>query len=71
MIVGGSVSAENRRQLMLIDRDLRCYEERIRRAVLINPAEKTRDEVHIGAVVEAETPEGRRMTFAINPFSWL
>jgi transcription elongation GreA/GreB family factor len=56
---------------MLIDRDLRCYEERIRRAVLIDPAEKTQDEVHFGPVVEAETPEGRPMTFAINPFSWL
>jgi len=64
-IISGAVTAENKKQLMLIDRDLRYYEERIRRAVLIDPAEQPQDEVHFGAVVEVETPEGRRMTFAI------
>jgi transcription elongation factor GreB len=61
----GVTSAENKKQLMHIDRDLRYYEERIRRAVLIDPADRPKDEVHFGAVVEVETPEGRRMTFAI------
>jgi transcription elongation GreA/GreB family factor len=61
----GAVSAENKKQLMLIDRDLRYFEERIRRAVLIAPADQPKDEVHFGAVVEVETSEGRRMTFAI------
>jgi transcription elongation factor GreB len=64
-IISGVVSAENKKQLMLIDRDLRYYEERVHRAVLINPADQPKDEVHFGAVVEMETPEGRRMTFAI------
>ena len=64
-IISGAVSAEKKKQLMLIDRDLRYYEERIRRAVLIDPAEQPQDEVHFGAVVEVETPEGRRMTVAI------
>jgi transcription elongation GreA/GreB family factor len=50
---------------MYIDRDLRYVEERIRRAVLIDPAGQPEDEVHFGAVVEVETPEGRRMTFAV------
>ena len=45
-IVSGAVSAENKKQLMLIDRDLRYYEERIRRAVLIDPADQPKDEVH-------------------------
>jgi len=63
--LAGVTSAENKKQLMHIDRDLRYYEERIRRAVLIDPADRPQDEVHFGAVVEVETPEGRRMTFAI------
>ncbi len=61
----GATSAENRKQLMPIDRDLRYYEERIRRAVLIDPADPPQDEVLFGAVVEVETHEGQRMTFAI------
>ena len=63
--LAGLTSAENKKQLMHLDRDLRYYEERIRRAVLIDPADRPQDEVHFGAVVEVETPEGRRMTFAI------
>lgn len=63
--LSGKVSAENKKQLMSIDRDLRYYEERIRRAVLIDPADQPKDEVHFGAVVDVETPEGRRMTFAV------
>lgn len=63
--LAGAASAEDRKHLMRIDRDLRYYEERIRRAVLIDPAGQTGDEVAFGAVVEVETSEGRRMTFAI------
>ncbi|HSO62890.1 MAG TPA: GreA/GreB family elongation factor [Desulfobacterales bacterium] len=63
--LAGVTSAETKKQLMHIDRDLRYYEERIRRAVLIDPADRPKDEVHFGAVVEVETPEGRRMTFAV------
>ncbi len=63
--LAGATSAENKKQLMHIDRDLRYFEERIRRAVLIDPADRPKDEVHFGAVVEVETPEGRRMTFAV------
>jgi len=63
--VAGSTSADGQKQLRYIDRDLRYYEERIRRAVPIDPAGQPVDEVHFGSVVEVETPEGRRMTFAI------
>ena len=63
--LAGAVSAKNKKQRMYIDRDLRYYEERIRRAVLIDPAGQLEDEVHFGAVVDVETPEGRRMTFAV------
>lgn len=63
--LAGTESAKNKKQLMYIDRDLRYYEERIRRAVLIDPADQPKDVMHIGAVVEVETPEGRRMTYAV------
>ena len=63
--LSGAVSAENKKQRMYIDRDLRYFEERIRRAVLIDPAGQPEDEVHFGAVVDVETPEGGRMTFAV------
>jgi transcription elongation factor GreB len=63
--VDGSMSAAGQRQLRYIDRDLRYYEERIRRAVSIDPAGLPEDEVHFGSVVEVETPEGRRLSFAI------
>jgi len=63
--VAGSASADDCRQLRYIDRDLRHYEERIRRAVPIDPSAQPKDEVHFGSVVEVETTEGRRMTFAI------
>lgn len=60
-----SSSPDGQKQLRYIDRDLRYYEERIRRAVLIDPAGQPADEVHFGSVVEVETAEGRRLTFAI------
>jgi transcription elongation GreA/GreB family factor len=63
--LAGAASAEDKKQLMRIDRDLRYCAERLRRAVPVDPAGQPRDEVHFGAVVEVETPEGRRMTFAI------
>jgi transcription elongation GreA/GreB family factor len=63
--LSGAVSAENKKQRMYIDRDLRYVEERIRRAVLIDPAGQPEDEVHFGAVVEVEIPERGRMTFAV------
>ncbi|MGE5258488.1 MAG: GreA/GreB family elongation factor [Hyphomicrobiales bacterium] len=63
--VAGSMPAEGQRQLRYIDRDLRYYEERIRRAVPIDPTGLPEDEVHFGSVVDVETPEGRRLSFAI------
>jgi len=61
----GSTSAGAPLQLRYIDRDLRYYEERIRRAVPIDPAGQPEDEVHFGSAVEVETPEGLRLAFAI------
>jgi len=61
----GSALAEDKREMRVVDRDLRYVEERIRRAVLFGPVGRPEDEVHFGARVEVETSEGRRMTFAI------
>lgn len=63
--LAGSPAADDKKQMRIMDRDLRYYAERIRRAVLVDPAGQPRDEVHFGARVEVETPEGRCMTFAI------
>ncbi len=63
--LAGSTTAEGKKQMRIVDRDLRYYEERIRRAVLVNPIGQPEDEVHFGARVEVETSEGQRMTFAI------
>jgi transcription elongation GreA/GreB family factor len=63
--LAGSTAADDKKQMRIIDRDLRYYDERVRRAVLVDPTAQPRDEVHFGARVEVETPEGRRMTFGI------
>ena len=63
--LAGSGDPDDRRRLRLIDRDLRYVEERIRRAVPVDPADQPEGEVAFGSVVAVETPEGRRMTFAI------
>ena len=63
--LAGSSEPETRRQLRLIERDLRYYEERIRRAVPVGPAAGPADEVAFGSIVEVETPDGRRRTYAI------
>jgi transcription elongation factor GreB len=64
------LSADNKKQLMSIDRDLRYYQERIRRAVLIDPAGQPTDEVHFGAVVEVDDPEGRRREKSVGSHPW-
>jgi transcription elongation GreA/GreB family factor len=63
--LAGCGDPEDRRRLRRVDRDLRYVEERIRRAILVSPGDRPEGEVGFGSVVEAETPEGRRMTFAI------
>lgn len=63
--LAGSDAPEARQRLRGIDRDLRFIEERIRRAVPVDPAEAPEGEVAFGSTVEVETPDGRRMTYAI------
>jgi transcription elongation factor GreB len=63
--LAGSGDPDARQRLRLIDRDLRYLDERLRRAIPVAPPDQPAGEVCFGSVVEVETPEGRRMTFAI------
>lgn len=48
-----------------IDRDLRYVNAQLERAVLVNPAQQPRDEVHFGASVAIEDEEGGRHEFTL------
>lgn len=63
--LAASGSTADPRTLRLIDRDLRYFEERIRRAVVVDPQTQPVDEVGFGSRVTVATPEGRRLTFTI------
>lgn len=52
-------------ELAMIQRDLRYYEERVSRAVPVEPADQPLDRVHFGATVEVCDEAGRTETFAI------
>jgi transcription elongation GreA/GreB family factor len=46
-------------------RDLAYFNERIKRAVLVEPDRQPLDKVHFGAAVEAKDAEGERLNFVI------
>ena len=52
-------------ELALVQRDLRYYEERVKRAVLVAPGSGAPDRVHFGAVVEVRDESGAIDTIAI------
>jgi transcription elongation GreA/GreB family factor len=49
----------NPQELALVQRDLRHYEARLSRAVLVEPEGKPVDRVHFGATVEVRDDEGQ------------
>lgn len=55
----------SKQQLKAIERDLRYYEERLRRAVPVDPGARPDDKVHFGARVEVEDEEGHKQVFVI------
>ncbi len=55
----------NPQELALIQRDLRYYETRLKRAVLVDPDGKSVDRVHFGATVEVRDEEGRVEAYRI------
>jgi transcription elongation factor GreB len=54
-----------RQQLAVIERDLRYYQGRLERAILVNPADQQQDVILFGAIVEVEDEEGEPHVFEI------
>lgn len=54
-----------RQQLAVIDRDLRYFQGRLERAILVNPVDQEQDVILFGAVVEVEDEEGESHVFEI------
>ena len=52
-------------ELNQIERDLRFIEQRITRAVVVDPSQQTGDEIRFGARVELEDKDGTRQEFTI------
>lgn len=48
-----------------LERDLAYFNERIHRAVLVQPEQQPVDRVHFGAAVEVEDSEGQRLRFTL------
>ena len=51
--------------LLVTERDLRYVQERLNRAVPVDPAQQPRDRVDFGATVETEDENGAKRTFEI------
>ena len=47
------------------ERDLRYFSQRLESAILVDPRNEPQDEVHFGATVRAEDPQGTRHRFKI------
>jgi transcription elongation GreA/GreB family factor len=54
-----------RTRLLEVKRDLRYFQGRVERAILVDPAGQPKDEVHFGAEVEIVDPEGTGTTYRI------
>jgi len=52
-------------ELAVVERDLRYYEERVKRAILVEPADKPQGRVHFGVTVEVRDESGAVSSFAI------
>jgi transcription elongation GreA/GreB family factor len=55
----------NPQELAMVQRDLRYYETRLKRAVLVGPEGKPVDRVHFGAMVEVCDEDGRIEAYRI------
>jgi transcription elongation GreA/GreB family factor len=54
-----------RTRLLELKRDLRYFQGRVERAILVDPAGQPKDEVRFGAEVEIENETGARTTYRI------
>ncbi|GLH66493.1 GreA/GreB family elongation factor [Geothrix edaphica] len=55
----------NPQELAIVQRDLRYYQERLNRAVLVDPSGKTGERVHFGAAVEVCDEAGAIATYTL------
>ncbi len=61
----GRDDLDSRQQLKRVERDLHYYNERVSRAVLVQPESQPDDKVRFGAAVEVEDGEGACSRFVI------
>jgi transcription elongation GreA/GreB family factor len=61
----GMEDLSSQQTLRELERDLAYFNERVKRAVLVEPEAQPLDRVHFGALVEAEDKEGERLNFMI------
>lgn len=61
----GREDLSSQQTLRELERDFAYFNERVKRAVLVEPAAQPLDRVHFGALVEAEDKEGERLNFMI------
>jgi len=54
-----------RTRLLEVKRDLRYFQGRVERAILVDPSGQPKDEVHFGAEVEIEDARGARTVYRI------
>ena len=54
-----------RTRLLEVKRDLRYFQGRVERAILVDPSGQPKDEVHFGAEVEFVDEGGERLTYRI------
>jgi transcription elongation GreA/GreB family factor len=64
-VLVGSEDLSSQQTLRELERDLAYFNERIQRAVLVEPEAQPLDRVHFGALVEAKDKEGERVSFVI------
>jgi transcription elongation GreA/GreB family factor len=55
----------SRTRLLEVKRDLRYFQGRIERAILVDPSGQPQDEVHFGAQVDMQEASGARSTYRI------
>ncbi|MCF7968804.1 MAG: GreA/GreB family elongation factor [Methylococcaceae bacterium] len=61
----GKEDLSSQQTLRELERELAYLNERVKRAVLVEPKAQPLDRVHFGALVEAEDKEGERLNFMI------
>jgi transcription elongation GreA/GreB family factor len=54
-----------RTRLLAVKRDLRYFQGRVERAILVDPADQPKEEVRFGAEVEIEDEDGSRTAYRI------